>query len=193
MNRIFLSLAATNISLLVASYILGIVSVSNGPGRHDQALGVHFLIGLATVLFSLLVHSIVYTYLLGTNRWVREVVEVYEMPGEILARSKRHKRKAFNWEFLAMTAVSIAAWLGAWVHREYPISFPVQSMYHHIAAVAVFVVSIAAFSVEYNIITKQGQLLNEVKDLADEMRQARIDAKSAQRNELQADSSPDLA
>ena len=87
MNRIFLSLAITDFSLLVASYVLGIISVSQWPGRHDQALGVHFLIGLATVMFSLLVHSIAYTYLMGTNRWVREVVEVYKMPNEILVRS----------------------------------------------------------------------------------------------------------
>ena len=174
MNRIFVKLAITDFSLLLASYVLGLVSVSQWPGRHDQALGVHFLIGLATVMFTLLVHSIVYTYLLGTNRWVREVVEIYKMPPEILARSKGNKRKAFKWEFRAMTMVSIAAWAGAWVHREYPIPMPQQSLYHHVAAVCVFVVSLAAFSMEYKIIELQGQLLNEVKDLADRMREERI-------------------
>jgi hypothetical protein len=174
MKRIFLSLAVTNLSLLAASYVLGIVSVANGPQRHDQALGVHFLIALGTVMFSLLVHSIVYTYMMGTNRWVREVVEIYRMPNEILARSKANKRKGFKWEFRAMTMVAIAAWLGAWVHREYPVQMPQQSMYHHIAAVAVIIMSLAAFSVEYKVIETQGLLLNEVKDLADKMREDRI-------------------
>lgn len=192
MNRIFLSLAVTDLSLLIASYVLGIVSVANGPGRHDQALGVHFLIALATVMFSLLVHSIVYTYLLGTNRWVREVVEIYHMPGDILARSKGHKRKAFKWEFRAMTMVAIAAWLGAWVHREYPTPVPQQSMYHHIAAVAVIVVSLAAFSIEYKIIGMQGQLLNEVKDLADRMRQQRIDERTSSNTNQDSEATPDV-
>ncbi|MFM1802826.1 MAG: hypothetical protein RJA81_2178 [Planctomycetota bacterium] len=178
MNRIFLSLAATNFSLLIASYVLGIISVSQWPGRHDQALGVHFLIALATVMFSLLVHSIVYTYFLGTNRWVREVVEIYKMPGDVLARSKSLKRKAFKWEFRAMTVVAIAAWLGAWVHREYPVHVQQQSLYHHLAAVVVILISLTAFSIEYKLIELQGKLLNEVKDLADRMRQERIDART---------------
>lgn len=179
MNRIFLSLAITNLSLLVASYVLGIVSVSQWPGRHDQALGVHFLIALFTVMFSLLVHSIVYTYLLGTNRWVREVVEIYRMPDEILARSKANKRKAFKWEFRAMSMVAVAAWLGALVHREYPTPFPRESMYHHFSAVAVIILSLAAFQMEYKIIEAQGKLLGEVKDLADRMREERIAARLA--------------
>jgi hypothetical protein len=174
MSRIFLSLAATNLSLIVASYVLGLISVSSGPGRHDRELGVHFLIGLFTVMFSLLVHSIVYTYLMGTNRWVREVAEVYKMPPEFAARSKAHKRKGFKWEFRAMTMVAVAAWLGAWVHREYPRAVPTQSLYHHIAAVGVIVVSLVAFSLEYKLIGEQGKLLDEVKDLADDMREKRI-------------------
>ena len=182
MNRIFLSLAITDFSLLVASYVLGIISVSQWPGRHDQALGVHFLIGLATVMFSLLVHSIAYTYLKGTNRWVREVVEVYKMPNEILVRSKANKRKGFKWEFRAMCMVAIAAWAGAWVHREYPTPMPQQSMYHHILAVCVFVVSLAAFSMEYKIIELQGKLLDEVKTLADKMREERIASRIAEQS-----------
>jgi len=174
MKRIFLSLAVTNLSLLLASYVLGIISVANGPGRHDQALGVHFLIALGTVMFSLLVHCIAYTYLMGTNRWVREVVEIYRMPGDILARSKANKRKGFKWEFRAMTFVAVAAWLGAWVHREYPVKMAQQSMYHHIAAVAVIAMSLAAFAVEYKVIETQGLLLDEVKNLADKMREERI-------------------
>jgi|GEM_PF-543939 len=174
MNRIFLSLAATNVSLIVASYVLGLISVSAGPGRHDKELGVHFLIGLFTVMFSLLVHSIAYTYLMGTNRWVKEVVEVYKMPAEIAARAKSNKRKGFKWEFRAMAMVAVAAWLGAWVHREYPKAVPTQSMYHHISAVAVLVLSLIAFVFEYRIIGEQGKLLDEVKSLADSMREARI-------------------
>lgn len=174
MSRIFVSLAITDFSLLVASYVLGLVSVSAGPGRHDRELGVHFLIALFTVMFSLLVHSIAYTYLMGTNRWVKEVVEVYKMPPEIAARSKANKRKGFKWEFRAMAIVAVAAWLGAWVHREYPKAVPTQSMYHHIAAVCVIVYSLMAFVFEYRIIGEQGKLLDEVKSLADSMREARI-------------------
>lgn len=174
MSRIFLSLAATNVSLIVASYVLGLISVSAGPGRHDKELGVHFLIALFTVMFSLLVHSIAYTYLMGTNRWVKEVVEVYKMPAEIAARSKANKRKGFKWEFRAMAMVAVAAWLGAWVHREYPKAVPTQSLYHHISAVGVLVFSLIAFVFEYRIIGEQGKLLDEVKTLADSMREARI-------------------
>ncbi|MFM7132174.1 MAG: hypothetical protein ACKO0V_22730 [bacterium] len=49
-----------------------------------------------------------------------------------------------------------------------------QSMYHHIAAVAVIAMSLAAFSVEYKVIETQGLLIDEVKNLADRMREERI-------------------
>jgi predicted Holliday junction resolvase-like endonuclease len=78
--------------------------------------------------------------------------------------------------------VAVAAWAGAWVHREYPTPMPQQSMYHHILAVCVFVVSLAAFSMEFKIIELQGKLLDEVKTLADKMREERIASRIAEQS-----------
>ena len=51
-----------------------------GPGIPAPWHLVHFLLGLVTTMTTLLVHSIAYTYFLGTGKWVKEVVRVYRMP-----------------------------------------------------------------------------------------------------------------
>ena len=66
---------------------------------------------------TLLVHSIVYTYFLGTGKWVKEVVRVYGMPEWVEAQAKKNKRKAFRFEFWSMALIAVAAWLGGGVRH----------------------------------------------------------------------------
>ena len=62
---------------------------------------------------TLAVHSIAYTYFLATGKWAAEVVRVYGLPEWVNHQAKKNKRKAFRFEFWGMTAVAVAAWLGA--------------------------------------------------------------------------------
>ena len=67
MHRIFLGLAVTVGTLMVVTLFLGFLVPSETGGMwHD----LHFLMGLLTVLMGLLIHSIVFTYFLGTGKWV---------------------------------------------------------------------------------------------------------------------------
>ena len=85
MHRIFLGLAVTSGTLLVVSLALGLVAAGQGGGTGHTWHDIHFLLGLLTVLAGLLVHSIVFTYFLGTGKWVKEVVRVYRLPDWIEA------------------------------------------------------------------------------------------------------------
>ena len=110
---IFLVLAVTDGSLLVASFVLGLLASGEPRGPHAIWHGVHFLFALLTTMATLAVHSIVYTYFLATGKWAKEVVRVYELPDWINAQAKKNKRKAFRFEFWSMTLIAVAAWLGA--------------------------------------------------------------------------------
>ena len=71
---------------------------------------VHMMFGVVAALVTLLVNSISVTYFIGTSRWVREVVETYDFPTELIAESNAIKRSTFPWALLGMlTIVGIIA------------------------------------------------------------------------------------
>src|SRR4029079_13533056 len=108
-HRIFLALAVTVGTLMVTTLFLGfLVPSGQGGSWHD----LHFLMGLLTVLMALLVHSIVFTYFLGTGKWVKEVVRVYKLPEWVWCQPVKNKRRAFPFECWSMVLLGATAWLG---------------------------------------------------------------------------------
>ena len=170
MHRIFLGLAVTNGSLLLASFIVGLISTGEprGPGVPAPWHLVHFLLGLLTTLATLLVHSIAYTYFLGTGKWVKEVVRVYGMPEWIEMQAKKNKKKAFRFEFWSMTLIGIAAWLGAASDAQ-----GFSPTWHLLASSVALAFNLGAFAAIYAVIVAQARLLLEVKARADRQREAR--------------------
>src|SRR3954452_18084793 len=110
MNRLFLGLAVTDGTLLLVTFALGLfVPEGRGGVVHD----LHFLVASLTIVLTLMVHGVVYTYFLGTGKWVKEVVRVYRLPDWIHAQAIKNKRKAFPFELGSMALVGSTAWLGA--------------------------------------------------------------------------------
>ncbi len=174
MHRIFLTLAVTNISLLVASLVLGFGASAEPRAPGAVWHGTHVLIGILTTMVTLLVHSIVYTYFLGTHKWVKEVVRVYQLPDWVLAQSKKNKSKAFRFEFWGMTLIGISAWLGAGADAQ-----GMNPLWHLGVVSITFAFHLGAFTVEYLTIIAQARLLLEVKARADALREERYGASEA--------------
>ncbi len=170
MHRIFLGLAVTNGSLLLASYVVGLIAMGEPRGAGIPAPWhlVHFLLGLVTTMTTLLVHSIAYTYFLGTGKWVKEVVRVYGMPEWVEAQAKKNKKKAFRFEFYSMALIGVAAWFGAASDAQ-----GFNPTWHLFAASFALAFNFGAFVVEYAVIVSQARLLLEVKSRADQQRLAR--------------------
>lgn len=75
--------------------------------------GIHFFMGVAASLVTLLVNSITVTYFVGTSRWCKEVVETYQLDPDLAMRSTRLKRRTFPWAVLGMLTIVAHAGLGA--------------------------------------------------------------------------------
>jgi hypothetical protein len=169
MHRIFLGLAVTDGTLLLAALVLGFVASGEVRGPGEVWHGLHFLIGLLATMTTLLVHSIVFTYFLGTGRWVKEVVQVYRLPDWVHAQAMKNKRKAFPFEFGSMALIGGTAWLGAGSDaRQWP------SAWHLGLAAFALAFNLGAFVAEYATIVAQARLLLEVKDQADRLRLAQM-------------------
>ncbi len=175
MHRIFLGLAVTDGSLLAAAFVFGLIASGEPRGPGELWHGVHFLLGLLTTMMTLLVHSIVFTYLLGTGKWVKEVVRVYRLPGWVEAQAIKNKRKAFPFEFLGMLLIGATAWLGAAADTR--ANF--EPLWHLGLAGVALTFNLGAFALEYVLIVSQARLLLEVKDQADRLRLAQEGAVAA--------------
>lgn len=168
MHRIFLGLAVTVGTLLTASFVLGLLASGEDRAVAHFWRDVHFLVALVATMATLLAHSIVFTYLLGTGKWVKEVVRVYELPEWVDGQAIRNKRRAFPFELLGMALVGVAAWLGAAVDTRAGFN----PLWHLGLAGVALTFNLGAFVVEYAAIIAQARLLLEVKNQADRMRLA---------------------
>ncbi|MDW8263862.1 MAG: hypothetical protein RMJ52_00870, partial [Gemmataceae bacterium] len=124
MTRIFTTLAVLNTLALLATAVVGTVSKLRGAATavHDPTYLWHFNLGLFTAVGTLLVHCLIFTYFLGTGRWVKEVTLAYCLPDQPWHRETRElKRTAFPPALLAMliTIATVAAGAGAQL-REWP-------------------------------------------------------------------------
>jgi hypothetical protein len=173
MLRYFLVLAVTAGSLLVASFVLGLMATAEPRGPHDIWHDIHILFALLTTMTALAVHSIVYTYFLATGKWAKEVVRVYQLPEWINTQAKKNKRKAFRFVMWSTTWIAITAWLGAASDTR-----GTNPLWHLGIAAVMLAFNFGAFAVEYAVIVAQVRLLAEVKDQADRLRLARYGAEA---------------
>jgi hypothetical protein len=174
MLRYFLVLAVTDGSLLIASFVVGLIASGEPRGPHAVWHGVHVLVALVATMATLAVHSIAYTYFLATGKWAAEVVRVYELPTWINDQAKKNKRKAFRFQFWGMTLVAVTAWLGAGADTQ-----GLNPLWHLLVSMVALGFNFGAFAVEYAVIVAQARLLLEVKAQADRLREARYGAEPA--------------
>ncbi len=118
MFRIFTVLATLNSVALIATFALGVASKLGDSVRHasDPTFLMHFNFGLFTSVGTLLVHCLIFTYFLGTGRWVKEVALAYRLPDAPLPKLTRDlKRRTFPVALSAMlvTIATSAAGAGA--------------------------------------------------------------------------------
>lgn len=173
MNRIFLGLAVTSGTMLVVTFVLGFfVPPRQGGFWHD----LHFLVALTSLVVTMMVHSIVYTWFIGTGKWIKEVVHVYGLPEWVNAQAKKHKRRAFPFIFWSIMFLGAAAWLGAYVDTRRD----AQPLWHLGVAAVSLAFNLVAFVMEYASILTQARLLEDVRTEADRLRLERVAAASDQ-------------
>src|SRR5438105_4841547 len=97
MTRIFTTMAALLSLGLLITFGIGLYTMSLEVSLYKNVTHmVHFTFGLLTALFALLVHCIIFTYFLGTGRWVKEVGLAYSLPDSIYPTETRElKRTVF--------------------------------------------------------------------------------------------------
>jgi cytochrome bd-type quinol oxidase subunit 2 len=171
MTRIFSTLASLLALALATSFLAGVASKLRDAAHNpnDSLYLVHFTLGLFTAIGALLIHCIIFTYFLGTGRWVKEVKLAYELADEPLPKLTRElKRRTFPPALAAMliTIATAAAGAGAQL-KEWP------WMAHASLAVATLVINLWAFRIEYRNIRMNAGVIDNVLREVDRIRAER--------------------
>jgi hypothetical protein len=168
MTRIFVTLAAIDYLALLCSFGFGVASRLRGAAvaPDDPTYLVHFVLGLGAAIGTLLVHCLIFTYFLGTGRWVKEVTLAYRLPDEPWHKTTRAlKRRTFPPALTAMlvTIAAAAAGMGRQM-QEWPWQV------HFALASATLLVNAWAFRIEYRDLELNAGILDQVLTEVDRIR-----------------------
>jgi hypothetical protein len=168
MTRTFSTLAVLLTFAMFATIGVGLWSyfLDQADSFKKDVFLIHFHLGLWTSIGILLVHCIIFTYFLGTGRWVKEVAIAYRLPDEPLPRTTRElKRATFPPALFAMLIAIFTSAAGAGVHSQ---SWP---WYVHAAgAVFTLLINLWAFRVEYRNLAANIIVLQSVLEEVDRIR-----------------------
>jgi NhaP-type Na+/H+ or K+/H+ antiporter len=171
MTRIFLTLAAADSLALALAFTLGCWSKLT-DGLHADASSVyllHFLVGLFTAVGTLLTHCLIFTYFLGTGRWVKEVTLAYDLPDEPWHKRTRDLKRLVFPPALAAMLVTIATAAGGGGAQM--LAWPWQI--HLTLAAAALLINLWAFRLEYRTVTENAAILDAVLRDVDRIRAER--------------------
>jgi hypothetical protein len=170
MTRIFTTLAAiVTLSLLVTiSFGFWSMALDVTVFKKDIYI-IHFCIGLFTALAILLVHSMIFTYFLGTGRWVKEVCIAYKLADQVLPKLTRElKREVFPAALFAMLIAIATSAAGAGRQLE-----EWHWSIHMVLALATLGINLWAFTVEYRCVSINAGVIEAVLEEVDRIRAER--------------------
>jgi hypothetical protein len=171
MSRTFLTLAVTNALALLVTFALGGWSKLTA-GLQDPASPaylLHFLFGLFTAVGTLLTHCLIFTYFLGTGRWVKEVTLAYDLPDAPWHKRTRDLKRATFPPALAAMLITIATAAGGAGAQLQAWPWPV----HFALALATLVINVWAFRLEYRNVRENAGILEAVLREVDRIRAER--------------------
>jgi hypothetical protein len=169
MTRTFTSLSLVLAIVLLVTFGLGWWSFATPRDVKQDIFLTHFYFGLGSALGMLLVHCLIFTYFLGTGRWVKEVTLAYHLPDEPWHKATRElKRRVFPPALFAMLIGVATSAAGAGAQLQ---AWPWQV--HATLAVLTLVINLWAFIIEVRCLTENARVLEGILAEVDRVRRAR--------------------
>jgi hypothetical protein len=175
MSRILLGMAGLNGILLLVTFTVGLVCDGRADVRPEVPLTgaqrlftVHLVSGLFAALLTLLLHSLVLTYFIGTGRWVQEVVRAYGFPATLWDRARALKTQALPFVLGSIVLVIASANLGAAADRGL-----LNGHIHLVVAILAVGFNFWSYLREYHVVVANTELIAEIMSQVERLRQQR--------------------
>jgi len=169
MSRIFLTLSIASIIALIAAFALGL-SIGDAYSRDANVqyrVGVHFLTAIGALMLVCLVHALVFTYFMGTSRWMEETTRAYKLTDANLKECLRMKYRTLPGIILCFLLLLTTGAVGGAADPASPIEFKELAglsagTIHMLIALITIGINLVVFLYEYMVIYRNGELIQNV-------------------------------
>lgn len=169
MKRIFLTLAVLANSALLTAVIMGLMvgtAESLDPvvqGRVSR----HMLIGLGALTFATLVHAILFTYFMGTGRWLEETSQAYSLDRQWYQQNQKIKYGVLPGMTVCLLLLITTGALGAAADPATPVSLDGTlglsgATIHFLTAVICLFANLIVNLLEFVAITRNARIIEGV-------------------------------
>ena len=179
MTRIFLTLALLSTALLGLSFFLGL-GIDDPRVREaavQQGIDTHMKTALGGLVFGTLVHAIVFTYFMGTGRWIEETTRAYKLSPDFHVSNQSVKYRLLPGITLAFVMLVMTGGMGAAADPGSPVQFKgwlglSPATIHMTTAIVTLLLNLAVNVHEFRSIERNGEIvegvMNEVRRIRTE-------------------------
>lgn len=174
-----MSLAFAGTALIGIAFFLGLQI--DDPTARDLAVqdsvSKHMMTGLAGLVFAALVHAIVFTYFMGTGRWIEETSRAYHLPDDTHQTSQSIKYRLMPGMTCGIVLLVVTGALGGAADPASPVEFAGwlgmnAATTHLVVGALTIAVNLAVHIHEFRSIERNGELIegvmSEVKRIREE-------------------------
>lgn len=168
-TRIFLTLSMIGTLLGVVVLMLGL-NIGDAQLKDpaiQSMVGRHMLVGVLALCFASLVHAIVFTYFMGTGRWIEETSRVYQLTTSYHDESRRLKYRLLIFITFSFVLLLIAGVFGVGADPASRLSvsgfFGLKAGQVHLGvAVSALLLNLLTNVQEFRSIERNGEIIETV-------------------------------
>lgn len=178
MTRIFMTLASVSTMLLVAVFLIGLNIDDPKLPEAQSLISWHMMLALSGLVFAALVHALVFTYFMGTGRWMEDVSKAYQLDNSFQEETKRLKYRSLPLMTLCLLLLLVTVGFGAAADPASKMGFGgwiglSAGTCHMLTAIATVAINFLTNLREFQAIERNGELVSEVMKKVRELRKAR--------------------
>lgn len=160
MIPLFLGLHAANLIVMSIVFVLGLGATSGPEHRPTDLYAYHLAMGLAAGLLTTLAHLTVYTYFMGTSKWLHAAADKAGLDlHRFVVPAQQRKKYSLRYAMAAIVLTMVTMFAGAGAD---PTVHPLWPAEAHLALAAITILGNAFCAVgEYRLIRQQGRLMDD--------------------------------
>lgn len=131
------------------------------------AVDSHMMLGLGGLIFATLIHAIVFTYFMGTGRWLEETSGAYQLPARFHDENRRLKYRLLIKITGSIVLLILTGAMGAAADPASPVSFEgwlglTDALVHFVVGSAAILANVLTGVAEFSAIERNGEIIEEV-------------------------------
>ncbi len=167
MSSIFAVLIGVGLAGLLAAVWSGLTGMGALEG---SAIDLHRRLALAGVILAVMVHSVVFVYMIGTGRAIKDATRDFGIDPAFYQEHIALKWRAAPWALACTALLAATAVLGGVAE-----SGGVWGWIHPLAAVLTLLVNLGGFPAEHRAIRSNGALLGRVAEATEVRNRAQLE------------------